>query len=324
MKCLNLHGIGDLKFDEKEMPSFGDDEVLLKVKYCGICGSDIGRVYSHGTYHFPTIIGHEFSGEVIKDNSGEYLGKRVAVFPLLPCFKCDMCESGNYAQCRNYDYYGSRRDGGFSEYIAVKKWNLIELPENVSFAEGCMCEPCSVALHAIKKLGDINGKNILITGAGPIGIIVGLWAAKFGANRIYFIDIDEQKIKFAQEFGFLKHNGEEVDCSIEGTGAASAITSAINSVKAFGSIVLMGNPSKNVDLTAKDYQSILRKELYLSGTWNSKYSDEWHQSLEEINKGELNIKKLITHEVSLDGCIEAFEMIRDRKEFYCKVVAKID
>lgn len=187
-----------------------------------------------------------------------------------------------------------------------------------------MCEPCSVALHAIKKLGDINGKNILITGAGPIGIIVGLWAAKFGANRIYFIDIDEQKIKFAQEFGFLKHNGEEVDCSIEGTGAASAITSAINSVKAFGSIVLMGNPSKNVDLTAKDYQSILRKELYLSGTWNSKYSDEWHQSLEEINKGELNIKKLITHEVSLDGCIEAFEMIRDRKEFYCKVVAKID
>lgn len=324
MKCLNLHGIGDLKFDEKEMPSFGDDEVLLKVKYCGVCGSDIGRVYSHGTYHFPTVIGHEFSGEVIKDNSGEYLGKRVAVFPLLPCFKCDMCESENYAQCRNYDYYGSRRDGGFSEYIAVKKWNLIELPENVSFAEGCMCEPCSVALHATKKLGDINGKNILITGAGPIGIILGLWAKKFGANRIYFIDIDEQKIKFAQGFGFLKHNGEEVDCSIEGTGAASAITSAINSVKAFGSIVLMGNPSRNVDLTAKDYQSILRKELYLSGTWNSKYSDEWRQSLEYINKGELNIKKLITHEVSLDGCIETFKMMRDRKEFYCKVVAKID
>ena len=69
MKCLNLHGIGDLKFDEKETPSFGDDEVLLKVKYCGVCGSDIGRVYSHGTYHFPTVIGHEFSGEVIKDNS---------------------------------------------------------------------------------------------------------------------------------------------------------------------------------------------------------------------------------------------------------------
>ncbi len=327
MKCLNLHAVGDIRLDERGIPIISEDEVLVKVKYCGVCGSDIGRVYAHGTYNFPTVIGHEFSGVVVEDKSGEYFGKKVAVFPLLPCFKCDMCESENYAQCRRYDYYGSRRDGGFSEYIAVKKWNLIELPENVSFEEGAMCEPASVALHAVKKLGDLNGKNILVTGAGPIGIIVGFWAKNFGAENIYLIDIDKEKTEFAKKFGFFEHNGQEVDACVEGTGAASAITTAINAVTAFGKIVLMGNPARNVELTAKDYQNILRKELYVSGTWNSSYSEnsnDWKESLEAVSSGLLPIKDLVTHKVSLENCIEALEMMRDRKEFFCKVVAKID
>ncbi len=327
MQCLNLHAVNDLRLDDKQIPLCDKNEVLVKVKSCGICGSDIGRVFKNGTYNFPTIIGHEFSGEVVYDADDEYIGKRVAIFPLLPCFECDMCKNGNYAQCRDYDYYGSRRDGGFSEYISVKKWNLVELPENVSFEQGAMCEPTAVALHAIKKLGITEGENLLITGAGPIGIISGLWAKKFGAEHIYYIDIDERKLEFAEKFGFERHQGQEVALCIEGTGAASAIAASINYVKAFGNIVLMGNPGGNVEFSAKDYQNILRKEITLIGTWNSQYSDkinDWKESLEAMASKNFPISDLVTHRPTLGECIDVFNMIKNQEEFYCKVVAKID
>ncbi len=326
MKCLNLFAVNDFRLDIKEKPECQEDEVLVKVKSCGICGSDIGRVYCSGTYHFPTVIGHEFSGEVVKDPSGEFINKKVTIFPLLPCFECEMCKRGNYAQCKDYDYYGSRRDGGFSEYIAVKKWNLLEIPDGVSFEEGAMCEPVSVALHAIKKLRLKTEDALLITGAGPIGIICGLWAKKFGVQNVYYIDIDERKIEFAKMFGFTKYENQEISCCIEGTGASSAITTAINSLNAHGKMVLMGNPGDNVTLLAKNYQNILRKEIVLSGTWNSSYSEEvndWKESLEAMASGNFPIARLITHRPSLDECIDVFEMIRDQKEFYCKVVAHV-
>ena len=170
MKCANLHGINDLRYEDMPMPVCEEDEVLVAVKCCGICGSDIPRVYTKGTYHFPTVIGHEFAGKVVYDSKKELEGKKVAVFPLLPCFACDSCKEGNYATCENYDYYGSRRNGGMSEYLAVKRWNLLTVPENVSYHEAAMCEPVSVARHAICKLNIQQGDRLLISGAGPIGI----------------------------------------------------------------------------------------------------------------------------------------------------------
>ena len=109
MKALNLHAIDDLRLDTLPVPTVGEDEVLVKIAYCGVCGSDIPRVYSKGTYHFPTVIGHEFSGVVAYDPKGELDGKRVAVFPLLPCFTCDSCKQESYALCADYDYYGSHQ-----------------------------------------------------------------------------------------------------------------------------------------------------------------------------------------------------------------------
>ena len=132
VKSANLHAINDLRYEETPFPACEDDEVLVKVKSCGICGSDLSRVYGKGTYHFPTIIGHEFSGIVESDPKGEFDGKRVVIFPLLPCFKCKSCADENYATCENYDYYGSRRDGGMTEYLAVKRWNLLIMPDAIS------------------------------------------------------------------------------------------------------------------------------------------------------------------------------------------------
>lgn len=140
MNAAVLHAVGDLRYEKVPMPTVHEGEVLMKVMAAGVCGSDIPRVFEKGTYHFPTIPGHEFAGLIV-DGDPELVGKRAAVFPLLPCRKCASCEVGEYANCKNYDYYGSRRDGGFAEYIAVDKRNLVITPDDLSYACASLCEP---------------------------------------------------------------------------------------------------------------------------------------------------------------------------------------
>ncbi len=323
-KCANLHAVGDLRYESISLPECAEDEVLLAVKSCGICGSDVGRVFKKGTYHFPTVIGHEFSGEVIFDPKGELTGKGVVVFPLLPCFVCESCKNQNYATCSNYDYYGSRRDGGMSEFLVVKRWNLLLLPENISFDVGAMCEPISVARHATLKLNVKEGENLLISGAGPIGLVAAQWAKSFGVQNVFFFDIDARKVEFAKSMGFLEYtDGTQVDCVIEGTGNENALARCLSALKPFGRIVLMGNPSGDVHLSQKTYWQILRKELTLLGTWNSSYAEhqnDWEESLKALSEHKLNVEPLITHRFPLSECNEAFAMMTDGKTFYNKVM----
>ncbi|MBQ8850009.1 MAG: galactitol-1-phosphate 5-dehydrogenase [Clostridia bacterium] len=329
MKALNLHAVGDLRLDELPVAETQDDEVLVRVAYCGICGSDIPRVFDKGTYHFPTVIGHEFSGTVEYDPKGELTGKRVAVFPLLPCFECESCKAENYALCSNYDYYGSRRDGAMAEYISVKRWNILTLPDSVSLAAGAMCEPSAVACHAVKKLGDLTGKSLLISGAGPIGLIAAMWATNKGAEKVYFFDLDERKIKAARELGFYEYeDGIDVDVSIEGTGAGAALARCLKALKPFGQIVLMGNPSRGIELSQQEYWYILRKELRLLGTWNSSFGEiqnDWRDAISAMSERIITPEKLITHRIGINGdYMYAFEMMRDRTDFYQKVMLEVE
>jgi L-iditol 2-dehydrogenase len=327
MKALNLHAIGDLRFEELPMPEVLEDEVLVKVEYCGICGSDIPRVFTKGTYHFPTVPGHEFAGVVVEDAQGVLTGKKVAVFPLLPCFECESCKNQSYASCSNYDYYGSRRDGAMAEYISVKRWNLIPLPENVPTYLGAMCEPTAVARHAVLKLGDIKGGDVLISGAGPIGLIAAQWCRHFGANKVYFFDIDERKIRFAEKMGFYEYNdGIKVSFSIEGTGHGAAFARCLHALAPAGRITLMGNPSGDVSLTQNDYWAILRKELVLTGTWNSAYSEmqnDWVAAIDAISKGIIDLEPLISHKISMEEYERAFDIMKNRTEFYNKVMLEV-
>lgn len=328
MKAANFYAVGDLRYEDIEKPKCLEDEVLVEIKSCGICGSDIPRVFTKGTYHFPTVIGHEFSGVVVEDSKKELIGKRVAVFPLLPCFGCESCKSENYAACADYDYYGSRRDGGMAEYVAVKRWNLVMLPDNISFDEGAMCEPISVGRHAVKKLGITKGDNLLISGAGPIGIIAGQWAKSEGADEVYYFDIDERKIDFAKTLGFKKYEeGIKIDRVIEGTGHSAALKKCLKAVKPFGRVILMGNPVGEITLSQNTYWYILRKELTVVGTWNSSYAEhnnDWKESIKAISEGKIKVKPLITHRYPLSECNAAFDMMKARKEFYNKVMLTIN
>lgn len=324
IKSANLHAVNDLRYEDTYLTDCVADEVIVEVKSCGICGSDISRVYEKGTYHFPTVIGHEFSGKVVYDPQNKISGEKVVIFPLLPCFKCESCKKGSYATCENYDYYGSRRDGGMTEYIAVKRWNVLIMPQNLSYDEGAMCEPVSVARHAILKLGIRPGDNVFISGAGPIGLIAGMWAKMLGAKSIFYIDVDKRKIEFAKKLGFSEYKGDFlIDCVLEGTGHSDALKKCLEAVKPHGSMVLMGNPSGDISLMQSTYWHILRKEIKISGTWNSSYNDyenDWLESLKAMSEEKINVKELITHKFPLSECNKAFEMMKNRTEFYNKVM----
>ena len=154
MKAYVLQGVGQLEYKDVPLPDLKPGWVLVRTAAAGICQSDIPRIFQTGTYHFPTVPGHEFAGtvtDVYGEESRAWLGKRVGVFPLIPCRSCPSCANKLYEMCRHYDYLGSRRNGGFAEYAAVPVECLVELPDNVTFAEAAMLEPMAVAVHAMRR-----------------------------------------------------------------------------------------------------------------------------------------------------------------------------
>ncbi len=337
MKALNLHAVGDLRYEDVPMPEPLADEVLVRVRAAGICGSDIQRVLTKGTYHFPTIPGHEFSGEVVALGAKAdpaLLGKRVAVFPLLPCRECEPCAMEEYAQCKNYDYYGSRRDGGFAEYLAVKVWNLVFVPDNVSFEEAAMCEPTAVAFHALGQFGVKKDSTVLIFGAGTIGLMLAKVARMKGAARVILADIDEKKLAFANKLGFADTvnssvdpteqvlaltNGRGADLIVEGAGVSATYENCMKCAATFGEVVLMGNPIKEMTLSQKAYWEILRKQLTLRGTWNSAYSAKQNDWQDAVNAmPELDLLPMITGRHALSEGIAPFEHMADRNNFTVK------
>lgn len=343
MKAYVLHGIADLKYEDTQIPKLEPGWVLVEVMAAGICGSDIPRIFETGTYHFPTIPGHEFSGivkEVSSQDDRKWLGKRVGVFPLMPCMKCDSCKQEDYEMCDNYNYLGSRTDGGFGEYVAVPTWNLIELPKEVSFEQGAMLEPMSVALHAIKQLPTEHIQSIAIFGAGPIGLIMAQWARKLEIKQVLLIVNKKQQEKLANQLGFFEvcnqkevdpiewinfhTNQGGVDAAVDGVGTSLVLEQCLKSVAPKGNILVVGNPKGNIEIDKNIYWRILRKQLRLYGTWNSKFgttvSNDWEQSVEALAKDEIDVSSLITHRMSLDNLEKGLYIMKDKMEFYSKVM----
>jgi len=343
MQANVLHAIGDLRHESVSNPEPGSGEVLLRVGACGVCGSDIPRIFEKGAYSFPLIPGHEFSGTVeavASDVDSAWVGKRVVAFPLIPCQGCPPCDIGAYAQCENYDYLGSRSDGAFAEYVRAPVSNVVEVPESVSQEEAAMTEPAAVALHALRRGNFEQGDRVLIVGAGPIGILLAQWARAGGAGQVLLADIDVEKLRFAKKLGFShgfdatqggvsawaqKKTGDGADLVIEASGSAAACGEALQAARPFGTVVLLGNPAGAMVLEQHAYWAILRKELTVVGSWNSSFSplpkNEWKQTLEALASGRLDVAPLITHRTNLDGLWNHLQMLRNRSELAIKVMA---
>lgn len=347
MKAMRLHKINEFTLDAVEKPVPKGDEILVKVAACGICGSDIPRVYELGTKVYPVTLGHEYSATVVEVGNAkdqDLIGKVAAIYPVIPCGECPSCKIGEYAQCSNYRYLGSRTDGGFAEYCLIpSRWHLV-IPRNqeVSMEDLSLTEPATVALHAVRK-GDVRGgDNVIIFGAGPIGIMAARWCKLFGANAV-LVDIDDEKKRFAQERGLTVINSMEEDCQeyvakmtggkmadiiIEGTGTGPALNNGIACCHAGSTITLLGNPHKDTTIKLDQHSSILRKELKLVGVWNNFYNElpfnEWEYTVEKIGSGELKVDDLVTHKADLDHLKELFDQIYNKEITICKAIYSVE
>ena len=344
MKAYVLNGIGKLDFMDVPKPVLKSGEVLVEVKAAGICGSDIPRIFETGTYHFPTIPGHEFSGivrEIYGDGQKSLLGKRVGVFPLIPCMQCAPCKKKQYEMCMQYDYLGSRRDGGFAEYVAVPARNIVELPEEISFESAAMLEPACVGIHALKQIDIRRVKSAVVFGPGTIGLLMVQWLRVLKVKDICIVGTNDSQKGLAGELGFecfyngrnedavgciLRETaGEGCDLAIECTGFAEVLGDCIKVTKRGGDICVVGNPHGDVTLPKDIYWQLLRKQLRMCGTWNSSYipeeaSDDWRMTLKAIADGQLCPEKQITHRLAFDSLQKGLQMMRDKAEFYNKVM----
>ncbi len=350
MKAWVLHGIGDFRFEEVGEPHLAEDEVLVSVKAAGICGSDIPRIYENGAHRMPLVPGHEFAGEVVKTGSqvdGQWLGSRVGVFPLIPCRTCRPCQDGAYEMCRNYSYLGSRKDGGFAEYVAVPTWNLLRLPEQVSFEEAAMLEPMAVAVHAMRRVEIAPNDTVVVAGLGTIGQLLTMFLLERGIQNILVIGNKEFQKQTAQRLGvcgarYCDSRSEDVrdfimrhtdaygaDVFFECVGKNQTVSQAIDLAAPAGKICLVGNPYSGMNLEQNTYWKILRHQLRVTGTWNSSFSgtepdngalDDWQYVIQKLASKRVAPKKLITHTFSIEELWQGFQIMRDKTQDYIKIM----
>ncbi len=360
MKAWVLHDIGDIRYEDVDVPAAAPGEVRIRVAAAGICGSDVPRICETGAHRMPLIPGHEFAGTVEETGKGVsefWLGKRVAVFPKIACNKCRMCREGHSELCSDYDYTGSRRDGAFAEYVTVPAKNLLELPEIVPFEQAAMLEPLAVAANAVRTgCGKSDGsfyvpKNAAVCGAGPIGLAVVMMLKHLGCEGVFLIANKDAQRKRAGLFGVAENSfcdsryndpakwlsdvtdgGAEV--YFECVGNNESIYYGIESLAPAGRLVLVGNPASDMSFSRDTYWKILRKCLTISGIWNSSFAqvdpgedgcrDDWHFVLDLIAEGGISPEKLISHRFLLEDSDEALKVMRDRKSDRCKVMILTD
>ncbi|MBR1695639.1 MAG: galactitol-1-phosphate 5-dehydrogenase [Selenomonas sp.] len=312
MKALVLSDVGQIKIEDISKPSPKQGEVLVHVKACGICGSDIPRAYKDGAHNMPLVIGHEFAGEVCEVGEGvssDWAGKAVGIFPLIPCKKCPCCVEKKYEMCKNYSYLGSRVDGGFAEYVAVPEWNLMELGDGVSMEQAAMMQPMAVEVHAISqglrakgydigsdRLSEILDRNVVVMGLGTIGLLLTMFLKDMGFKNVYTVGNKDIQLKMVKEIGIdeedfcdiriwdeidwirgntmVDGNTHGADFFFECVGQIRSLEAGIYSAAPGGVVCTVGNPSSDMNINRHAYWQILRNQLTLVGTWNSSFTHD--------------------------------------------------
>ncbi len=334
MKAGVVHAKNDIRYEEIDKPAAEPGKVLIKVKYTGICGSDVPRVNADACHFFPNVLGHEFSGIVEEVGEGVTSlkpGDRVAGVPLVPCMKCPDCQKGNYSLCKHYSFIGSREFGSFAEYVTVPEKNAVKFDDEVSFEKGAFFEPATVALHGLRRLDYKGGKNVAILGCGTIGILTAQWAKIFGAKSVTVFDILDERLELATRMGadFVVNSSkvgymDQVAEITGGTGFDYVYETAGNTITmkmAFelaankAGVCFIGTPTRELSFTVKEWENINRKEFTLTGSWMS-YSapfpgDEWELTAHYFKTGELKFdESFIFEKIPLSKIDTAFEMYK--------------
>jgi L-iditol 2-dehydrogenase len=340
MQALLLDAPRSLRLAEFPEPNVGPFEVLIKIKACGICGSDVhGYDGSTGRRIPPLIMGHEAAGIVVRVGSevqSFHPGDRVTFDSTISCGQCGFCQKGEANLCEGRQVVGVscgdyRRHGAFAEFISVPERIVYPLPDTFPFAKAAMIEAVSIALHALRVSEVVPGSSAVVIGAGMIGLLTLQVLCHHGCSKVLAVDVDEERLRLAQQLGAdavfngaapevvarLKEatDGQGPDVAIEAVGAQESIVTAIEAVRRGGTVTLIGNLARKVEIPL---QSVVTRQLRLLGSCAS--AGEYPECIDLMDNGAIKVEPLISRVAPLSEGAEWFDRLYKRERGLMKVI----
>ena len=333
MKAAVLHAPRDLRIEDRPDPTPGPNQVTVRIRAGGICGSDL-HYYQHGGFgtvrlRQPMILGHEIAGEIAASGPGvENLppGTPVAVNPSLPCNACRFCLRGQQNHCLDMRFYGSAMrtphiDGGFRELLLCEATQAIPLPPGLTIQTAAFAEPLAVCLHAVRQAGPLLGARVLVTGAGPIGMLAIMAARQAGAREIIATDILDAPLALARKLGAdhtvntsnptaldpYKAQKGQFDAALEASGNPQALINAFETVRPGGTIVQIGIANTEMTLPIN---MLTAKELTLRGTF--RFHEEFAWAVTALASRAIDPAPLLTEIIPLTDAVRAFDLAGDK------------
>jgi L-iditol 2-dehydrogenase len=317
MRAAVLRAPHQIDLEERPVPGPGPGEVLVRVRSVGLCGSDV-HYYEHGrigdhVVREPLVLGHEPSGEVVGLGDGvsrHRLGQRVSIEPGVPCFTCAQCLAGRYNLCPRMRFFATPPvDGAFSEYVVMHEAFAHPVPDSLSDDAAALLEPLSVGVWACAKAGVSTGTRVLVTGAGPVGLVAAQVARALGAGDVVVSDINTARLDLARELGAtttvdvgqqsLGDTGLEADVLLECSGNPAATADGVRRVHRAGRVVLVGMGGDEVRLPLAHVQ---KHEIEVTGTF--RYANTWPTAI-AFATGEVELDRLVTHRFGLGDVEQA-------------------
>lgn len=308
--------LGTIQIRDVGYPELGPRDVAVRIEAVGVCGSDTAyfKVGYIGDWVVdgPIILGHEVSGQVHEvgaDATQVKVGDRVAIEPGTPCRDCRDCMAGRYHLCPDLKFLATPPyDGALVQYLAMDERNLFVMPDSMSYEEGAMLEPLSVGIWACHRAGLVPGDEVLITGAGPVGMLAAETARALGAASVTLVDVSEFRLNMARELGFeVEHSNSqtdrEFDVLIECSGAPGVLAAGLHRLRTNGRAAMVGMPKQAVELPLSQLNS---RELTI-GLVN-RYSHTWPIAIALVSSGRVDVKSIITHRFPLDRTEDAITL----------------
>ncbi len=338
MKAIQITQPNEIKIIEKEMPKAEKGEALLKVLYCGICGADVASYTGNQPFTtYPRIPGHEFSAQIVEipeNDKGLKAGDIVTCNPYFNCGECYACKRGIVNACHDNQTMGVQRDGSFQEYITMPVERIID-GKGLSAKELALIEPFSISCHALSRAEVKSGDNLLIMGAGPIGLFALIKAKSMGA-KVLIADMLESRLDLAKEFGadcvinvkntdlhtacekFTDGNG--FDVCVEACGAPETFLSCIDEAAHGANIILIGNGKRETTFV---HSVILKKELNIFGSRNA-FTKDFEELIDLVKSGKADIIKMVSGVYDVCNAKDAFEALAHNDGTLAKLLIKFE